>query len=1106
MATNTPNLNLLKKDPVTDGNETFNVQTMLNDNWDKIDAAVGSIRQQVEQIEIDIPVATLEQPGITQLSNAINSDAEDRAATPKAVKAAADDARGSIFKLSRDVANLNMQLEASKRVTDGFTFGSNFADSFGMEIDTTKLISPTALEVGQTEITVDTIGTLAAGMEVTVYDDVNMERTTVNEVATTQNFVTKTTENAVVKSGISGLSTDGGRKLIRLNNGVLISTGKYATGCYIVKSADDGNTWASLWATATVQDVTLVSLGERFVIFYAANGTTLRVIIMDENGSMAQGGEIQFTGDATSLGTTVSADFNPADSTLHLAWHGKTASASNSDNIKYMKCPVNVSAGTLTAGTVETVTTSNATNVDNIAPCIALNANGSPVIVYSGSGSSAVKGIFAFIKSGGGWTGKSAPYNTGSTTYMQYAPSVVFVPSSVNGLSNGRIWCTWWGTTATITTGSIFVSYSDDGGNTWSTPERISPVSSKPKTYPSITADKNGVIYVLSRSIGEAGSDNSYDICMVKNAGGSWGAETTVVESYYVPVTGTAQHYYPQTLNDISMEFVVPPFIYRTIGLADGDAVSFYGSWKEIGAATKLTFNPLTKHYKTGAVIARTTAVVDAVNKALKFGSFRVVGEHSFENNDTVVADRLNYLETGNKSLVRLPNGWLVLTTRYGSNGLRFYKSTDEGKTWSMENSYSFPSVSSYSVVAKGNYLFGIVSYNTSQLSWFRFNVVDGGFTQAALDSSLVQAGYVSLAINSAGTELHAAYDFVSTSGGQANIRYVKGTIDTSNNISWSAVENATTMVGAYLSARYPSVVLRQDGTAVILATATTSSTQYFVIAISKAFSGTSQSGVAMNSGWGNMTVYSPTPGAGQDQAYTCAVFIPQSINGLANGQITVAWQGRNTSELSAWNIWIATSTNGGASWTTAQMTTGNTYSRMNPSLSMDKTGKTYLFYSGNDVNDASTDIRMRAHTPGVGWNSEQIISQATTASKSVPVTQVDFTMTWELPPLAYYDTNGVYFSGAWTKTTEYETPLTESDVRFKLKDTDEVVLWVQRDEGVSLAARINGETMDKTSTAGEDQYTIALDESGPAECKLVMTRADTATDLKITRILGGVA
>lgn len=37
MASYTPNLNLLKKSPVTDGNDTFNVDTMLNENWDKID-------------------------------------------------------------------------------------------------------------------------------------------------------------------------------------------------------------------------------------------------------------------------------------------------------------------------------------------------------------------------------------------------------------------------------------------------------------------------------------------------------------------------------------------------------------------------------------------------------------------------------------------------------------------------------------------------------------------------------------------------------------------------------------------------------------------------------------------------------------------------------------------------------------------------------------------------------------------------------------------------------------------------------------------------------------------------------------------------------------
>lgn len=84
MASNTPNLNLLKKDPVTDGDDTFNIKTMLNDNWDKIDAAMG---------QVDIPDASLTVKGKVQLSSATDSEAQDRAATPKAVKDASLQAR-----------------------------------------------------------------------------------------------------------------------------------------------------------------------------------------------------------------------------------------------------------------------------------------------------------------------------------------------------------------------------------------------------------------------------------------------------------------------------------------------------------------------------------------------------------------------------------------------------------------------------------------------------------------------------------------------------------------------------------------------------------------------------------------------------------------------------------------------------------------------------------------------------------------------------------------------------------------------------------------------------------------------------------------------------
>lgn len=90
--------------------------------------------------------------------------------------------------LKREIANLNLQLEANKRVKNGVTFGTNFADSFGMEIDTARTSSDEALEVGQTVITVRDASDFKVGTEVTIYDDVNLERVNIasidgNEIA-----------------------------------------------------------------------------------------------------------------------------------------------------------------------------------------------------------------------------------------------------------------------------------------------------------------------------------------------------------------------------------------------------------------------------------------------------------------------------------------------------------------------------------------------------------------------------------------------------------------------------------------------------------------------------------------------------------------------------------------------------------------------------------------------------------------------------------------------------------------------------------------------------------------------------------------------------------
>ncbi len=50
MASNTENLDLLMKNPSTDGADTFNVQTMLNENWQKIDNNAGTVAQTLANI------------------------------------------------------------------------------------------------------------------------------------------------------------------------------------------------------------------------------------------------------------------------------------------------------------------------------------------------------------------------------------------------------------------------------------------------------------------------------------------------------------------------------------------------------------------------------------------------------------------------------------------------------------------------------------------------------------------------------------------------------------------------------------------------------------------------------------------------------------------------------------------------------------------------------------------------------------------------------------------------------------------------------------------------------------------------------------------------
>lgn len=109
MASNTTHLKLLKKNVVTDGNETFNIETMLNENWDKIDAAFGNVEK--------VTNASITKAGIVQLTNDIGTS-ETLAVTQKALKVVSDVVSNEITEVTNKVVKIESEKNLSKLRTN----------------------------------------------------------------------------------------------------------------------------------------------------------------------------------------------------------------------------------------------------------------------------------------------------------------------------------------------------------------------------------------------------------------------------------------------------------------------------------------------------------------------------------------------------------------------------------------------------------------------------------------------------------------------------------------------------------------------------------------------------------------------------------------------------------------------------------------------------------------------------------------------------------------------------------------------------------------------------------------------------------------------------
>jgi hypothetical protein len=588
LASNTPRLNLYKKDPVADANDTFNIQTMLNDNWDKIDAEVA------KKSDFDAYLAETTQE-LNKLRNKNNEQ-------------------------DKEIANLNLQLEASQRVTNGKTFGTDFLNTFGMTIDYTKAMVQGATSSGATTVTVDDATGFQVGQEVTIYDDVNLERVVISSITgnditfstalvnaykdkanIARSMAVEDTVNQCLKFG--GWSTqtqysvsdatvinqaydtsgNGGRKLVRLSNGWLVDAVFDSANSQIkfFVSQDNGQTFQQLcYVSGIISTISfaLASKGTNVYLLVTMSGPVMGFVKFDATtvtNTDLVSTKVNIDTGQSSLGGGASLAINSAGTELHAVWASKNSTYSNSFNIRYAKGTIN-GDGSVTWGAVEQRTSVNSSGYDYENPSIVL-ANGKPVVLASYRYSTSSYRIICRYFNGSSWSNDITVYE--GNAYAQSSPSAIFVPSEINGLPNGRIWVAWHGADATDNSvNNIRVSYSDDGGVTWSAMTKLTSGNSNQQIYPSITCNVLGEVFVVWRGV----VSSVYRIRQIKY-NGAWGTITEVTNN-----TTSAEAQDPSTLYDISLNFSLPLFIYKNNGTTP--KVGFYGTWA-IGTETPILEN-----------------------------------------------------------------------------------------------------------------------------------------------------------------------------------------------------------------------------------------------------------------------------------------------------------------------------------------------------------------------------------------------------------------------------------------------------------------------------------------------------------------------------------
>lgn len=392
-----------------------------------------------------------------------------------------------------------------------------------------------------------------------------------------------------------------------------------------------------------------------------------------------------------------------------------------------------------------------------------------------------------------------------------------------------------------------------------------------------------------------------------------------------------------------------------------------------------------------------------AYNRSMTFGKYRVTqsaaGEFLFEivlSNDWVASlERVypividptvviasSYTTTGTgRKLTRLSNGTIVVAVKDTSAKLvRVYKSTDTGESFTQVG-VTDAAITIYDVAMtyKGNKAHILVSHHisgTQKTYHYIYDDDNGALTVGNIFPTSAGSAGVAIAINDSETELHAIFLNI-------NIFYSKGTINADGSVSWSAVEQVTWLTGqaGYYTLFNPSITVK--GSQVFISAAgnyyysdsagsgTNPGACVLVITNNESLPIKSSGSYSVKTGW-SIAQLIGINSISVIQDYTSIVYVPQSVNGLANGLLAMAWHGTDLTNTSTYYIRFSRSLDGGLTWSTwTKLVPG-----INASLTADRTGKLYIEYQ-----DAGVRKRIESSDHGVTWSAPINLGTGTSPS-----------------------------------------------------------------------------------------------------------------------------